>query len=188
MMGGKCVILNETIDPIFNRPDVNFSSTQDFRTCYQNRKMEVERNKKLTPVSIADLWLNSSDRRQYKGIVFDPSQKYIPDYYNLYRGLAINRCRVLETDGNHIYYIICDSDDESFRYLMAWMARMVQDPGGKRPGVVIVLRGKQGTGKGCFVTNFGAIFGSHFLHIISYTLVSGRFNSHFKRCTIGIRR
>jgi phage/plasmid-associated DNA primase len=181
MMGGKCVILNETIDPIFNRPDINFSSTQDFRTCYQNRKIEVMRNKKLTPVSIADLWLDSPERRQYKGIVFDPSRKNIPGYYNLYRGFALQpkqgSWKLME---NHIYHIICSGDDECFRYLIAWMARIVQDPGGKRPGVVIVLRGKQGTGKGCFVTNFGAIFGSHFLHIISYTLVAGRFNSHFK--------
>ncbi|MFO7666273.1 MAG: DUF5906 domain-containing protein [Desulfobacterales bacterium] len=181
MMGGKCVILNETFDPIFNRPDINFSSTQDFKTYYKNKKIEVLRNRKLSQVSIADFWLDSPYRKQYKGIVFDPSMSHIPDFYNLYRGFAIKPQEgSWELMQQHIKEIICSGDDESFRYLMAWMARMVQDPGGNRPGVVIVLRGKQGTGKGCFATNFGAIFGSHFLHIISYTLVAGRFNSHFK--------
>ena len=181
MMGGKCVILSESIDLTLNRPDVNFSSTQDFRTYYQNRKISVMRNTKLTSVSIADLWLDSPDRRQYKGIVFDPSQKIPLDYYNLYRGLALKPLKgSWMLMRKHIQEVICDGDVESFRYLMAWMARIVKDPGGKRPGVVIVLRGKQGIGKGCFATNFGAIFGGHFLHIISYTLVAGRFNSHFK--------
>jgi phage/plasmid-associated DNA primase len=60
------------------------------------------------------------------------------------------------------------------------MARIVQDPGGPRPGTAVVLRGKQGTGKGVFVTNFGALFGQHFLHLSDQRHFTGRFNSHLK--------
>ena len=181
MVGGKCLILNEIIDPTFDRPDISFSSTHDFKTYYQNKKIQFIRNDKVVHVRTADLWLDSTARKQYEGIVFDPSQKSSSAYYNLYRGLAVKSISgSWERMKNHIHEIICSGDDESFRYIMAWLARIVQYPGGKRPGVVIVLRGKQGTGKGCFANNFGAIFGNHFLHIISYSLLAGRFNSHFK--------
>jgi phage/plasmid-associated DNA primase len=60
------------------------------------------------------------------------------------------------------------------------MAHLVQRPGGPRPGVSIVLRGKQGTGKGCFVSQFGKIMGSHFLHITNQGQLTGKFNSHLK--------
>ena len=42
------------------------------------------------------------------------------------------------------------------------------------------MRGKQGTGKGCFVSQFGEIFGSHFLHITNPTHLVHRFNQHLK--------
>jgi len=63
---------------------------------------------------------------------------------------------------------------------MAWMSRIVQDPGGERPGTSIVLRGKQGVGKSRFVTIFGRIFGSHFLHITNQNQLTGKFNNHLK--------
>jgi phage/plasmid-associated DNA primase len=76
--------------------------------------------------------------------------------------------------------VIASGDEEIYNYIMAWMARIVQDPGGKRPGVTLVLRGKQGTGKGCFVNNFGKIFGKHFIQITNQQQLIGRFNFHMK--------
>jgi hypothetical protein len=42
------------------------------------------------------------------------------------------------------------------------------------------MRGKQGTGKGCYASQFGEIFGSHFLHITNPTHLVHRFNQHLK--------
>jgi hypothetical protein len=181
MLGGKCVVLNHITDPVTGRPDVNFSGIQDFRTRYQNKKIDISVNGHDKKISIADVWLNAAGRKEYQGIVFDPSRKENSACYNLWQGFAI-----MPKQGEwgrmqkHIRKIICSDDPEIFQYLRAWMARLVQDPGGKRPGVVVVLRGKQGVGKGVFVVNFSKIFGSHFMHIISHHLVAGRFNSHFK--------
>jgi len=60
------------------------------------------------------------------------------------------------------------------------MAESVQNPGGERPGTGVVLRGLQGTGKGVFATNFGKIFGSHFVHISGQHRLTGKFNNHLK--------
>ncbi len=36
MVGGKCQIMNEIIDPVFNRADITFSSINDFINRYSN--------------------------------------------------------------------------------------------------------------------------------------------------------
>ena len=59
------------------------------------------------------------------------------------------------------------------------MAQCVQEPE-KRPGVAIVLRGKQGTGKGVFVIQFGKLFGKHFVHVTNPKHLLGNFNAHLK--------
>jgi hypothetical protein len=73
MLGGKCFILNEVVEPIFNRPDVTFSSVHDFRTKYANCfKIEQNSRGKETKVPIAEIWLRSPDRREFEGVVFSP--------------------------------------------------------------------------------------------------------------------
>ncbi|MCE5262644.1 MAG: DUF5906 domain-containing protein [Deltaproteobacteria bacterium] len=181
MIGGKCLILNEVRDPVFDRPNIDFSSTRDFCTRYRNQRLRFWKSGHAAEKSVADIWLDSPDRREYDGVVFDPSGKATERYYNLFRGFpVVPKPGSWERMQEHIFEVICNRHDESYRYTITWLARMVQDPGGKRPGVVIVLRGRQGTGKGCFVNSFGEIFGSHFLHIISSHLVGGRFNSFLK--------
>lgn len=181
MIGGKFTILHEIQNLVFNRPDVEFWDKESFRAFHKNKTVSVMVDKKVKEISEADIWLNSPDRREYKGVVFEPGKKEIPEYYNLYRGLGIapkqGDWSLMKT---HIREVIASGHNEINDYILAWMARIVQDPGGERPGVAIVLRGKQGTGKGVFATNFGAIFGNHFLPITQPSLVTGRFNAHLK--------
>ena len=180
MLGGKCCIMNEVVDPVFGRPDVTFSSTLDFRNYYGNKTVQVETADGPVKVPLAKLWLSSPERRQYEGIVFSPGRD-MNGFYNLYRGLAT---KPVQGDWSlmrdHIWKVIADYNEEVYHYLIAWMSRLVQDPGGERPGTSIVLRGKQGTGKGCFASQFGEIFGSHFLHITNPSHLVNRFNQHLK--------
>lgn len=185
MLNGKCLILNEVINPANDLPDVDFSTLPDFKAWYQNQKTTIVVREQKQEITIADYWLDHRDRREFSGLVFDPEQKTDPSYYNLWRGFAVTPQK-----GNwskmedHIFKNICSEDTELFQYLMAWMARIVQFPGGDRPGVVLVLKGKQGTGKGMLVNNFGKIFGQHYKHIISPHLLTGRFNDHLKDCLL----
>jgi hypothetical protein len=48
----------------------------------------------------------------------------------------------------------------------------------------VVLRGDQGVGKGCLCSEFGKIFGSHFIHVTSPQHFVGRFNQHMKDCLV----
>jgi hypothetical protein len=180
MLGGKCVILNEIFNPIFSRPDITFSGVTDFKNFYSNEQIVI--NGAYVPAT--KVWIKSPNRRQYEGIVFAPGQD-TPGFYNLFRGFAV---RPAKGDWSlmrqHICEVIASGDAEHSNYLLKWMARLVQDPGGERPGTAIVQRGKQGVGKGVFASEFGKIFGSHFLHITNPVQLVGRFNNHLKDCLL----
>jgi hypothetical protein len=183
MVGGKCCVLNDTIDPVFNRPDISFSSKGDFLNLYANRKTPNPDSPK-SMISIAKLWWESPDRRQYDGLVFEP-QKEFDGYYNLWRGFAVESIKgdwsLME---RLIREVIADGSKTRYEYILAWMARIIQDPGGQRPGVTIVMRGLQGVGKGVFANGFGSLLGDHFLQVAQAGQVTGRFNPHLKDCVI----
>ena len=183
MVGGKCCVLNQTIDPVFNRPDISFSSKADFINLYANRKIPNPYDP-TKQISIGKLWWESPDRRQYKGIVFEP-EKDFAGYYNLWRGFSVES---IKGDWSYMERLIreaiADGNEARYQYILAWMARIVQDPGGQRPGVALVMRGKQGIGKGVFATNFGSLLGQHYLQVAQSSQVTGRFNSHLKDCVL----
>ena len=55
---------------------------------------------------------------------------------------------------------------------------------GAAAGAAIVLRGKEGVGKGVSVTIFGRLFGAHFRHISQGKHLTGNFNVHLQQCTL----
>ncbi len=177
MVGGKCRILNEVYDPVLKRPDINFSPLVDFKNRYSNRKSLDQNGKE---VLISKLWLDSPERREYKGIIFEPKGD-VSGYYNLWRGFVFE-----PKEGHwgvfkrHIKMIIADEDEKLAKWILAWMARILQDPGGERPGTALVLKGGQGIGKGVFSNQFGKLFGNHFLHVSNKQQITGRFNHHLK--------
>lgn len=92
MVGGKCRIMREHFDPVFNRPDITFSGIPDFHAFYSNKLFHRGEDEK--PISHSKLWFTSKQRRQYEGIVFTPPTKgkkvnAPPTYYNLWRGFGI---------------------------------------------------------------------------------------------------
>jgi len=181
MIGGQCVVLNEEPDPLTQRRDVTFSSLADFRARYQPYKDEVRNGdgeKKLIPIT--KRWLESEKRRQYQGIVFEPGRE-LGGYYNLWTGFAFKPKKgEWGRFQDHIHENICRGDPDLANWVISWMAHIVQNPGGPKPGTALVLRGKQGTGKGVFATMLGRVFGRHFLHVSQQGHITGRFNSHLK--------
>jgi hypothetical protein len=179
MAGGKCVIANEVVDPVFNRTLITYSSPTDIRTYYANRTIKV--GKQAT--NVASYWITHPDRRQYKGIVFEPTRD-VPGYLNLWRGFSLH-----PKEGDCSLYLqhlkdnICRGDESLYKYLVTWLADAVQHPD-RRPGVSIALRGPQGTGKGVAVTQFAKLFGQHFVHVQSPRLLVGRFNAHLQDAVI----
>ena len=103
---------------------------------------------------------------------------------NLWTGFT---CVPVENDCGlyleHLHENICSGDREHSNYLLNWMAYAVQQPG-KAGEVAVVLRGKEGVGKGALVKWFGKLFGSHYRHIVHAKHLTGHFNSHLQQCSV----
>ncbi len=73
----------------------------------------------------------------------------------------------------HVHDNICAGNTDLYERVLDWMACAVQHPG-DLPGVAIALVGAPGTGKGVFVTHFGALFGDRFAHLTGHGHLIGR--------------
>lgn len=78
-----------------------------------------------------------------------------------------------------IRQVICNGDDDAFRYLIAWCADMLQSPA-NGAGVAIVIRGEEGVGKGIFAQVLRRLVSPHSVQITQGQQVTGRFNSILK--------
>lgn len=180
LVSGKAKIVKET-PGLHGRVLLDFLAPEDFAAYYRNRIIwGVSPQGKSTKTYTATEWLEWKGRRSYEGMAFAPSGKCPPNLYNMFRGLG---CDPKPGDWSlmreHLLGVICDGNSETYEWLEAWLARIVQEPGGDRPGTSIVLKGGQGTGKGMFVNNFGRIVGPHFIHLTSQDQLTAKFNAQF---------
>lgn len=180
-ISGSTVIMNREYDPVFRRYYETFSNENAFKLRYKNKRVQVfdETLGKQKVRTLAELWLEWGHRKQYDGIEFSPNGS-TPGFWNLFQGFPVK-----PQPGNcdlyleHLKKVICCGNESAFDYVLRWMAHAIQKPG-ERPETAIVLRGKQGVGKGVAVDLFGSLFGAHYLTLYSHSQVSGRFNSHLK--------
>ncbi|WP_311260609.1 bifunctional DNA primase/polymerase [Xanthomonas sp. WCS2017Cala2-12] len=178
MEGGKFRVFTEMFDPVLRRPFFQRSTKEDFQNLYLNQLVERSNEK---PQPKAHFWLKNPRRRQYHGVIFDPSQEHT-GWLNLWRGWAVqpkkgdwSLLRQLILD------VLVDGDREHFDYVMDWMAHMVQRPA-EVAEVALCFKGRKGTGKGTLGRALAALAGSNGLHISSPEHLVGRFNSHLQNC------
>ena len=181
---GKAIIYAPGFDQILKRRVFNRMTFDDFRRLYMNRLIRVGTDDKGNAVwkTAATVWLQHRERRQFTGgVVFDPSGSRQPDdVLNLWNGFAVNPAPgdwslLLE----HIKTIICAGDPERLRYLMGWLAQMMQRPA-EQGEVAVVMRGGEGTGKGTVARAAMHILGSHGLAISNSKHLVGNFNGHLR--------
>ena len=175
MVGGKARILNIKKDPLQGWNIHDFSTTGDFRSLYANRRVIIGDKSR----NAAEIWLKHPERLSYNGVTFDPTKKS-NGYYNLYQGFPVEAAKgdcglYLE----HIRQNICRGDEDLYEYVLDWMADAIQNPG-KRPGVALAIRGKQGVGKGVFVNVFASLFGPHAIQVTQSSHLVGNFNAHLR--------
>jgi hypothetical protein len=116
LLGNKTAILRE------EGADINFLSVSAFDQWFANQRVGIGDRR----VPVAKHWMTHRQRRQYSGVVFDPTRLEVPGKYNLWRGFAVE---AREGDCSkflaHLKENICCNDEETYRWVMAWAADMV---------------------------------------------------------------
>lgn len=187
--GGSVCILREGVSE-FGGSKLDFMAKQAFGTFYENKSVSVE---KISPdgeiqfkrAPLTKVWLSHPGRRTHEGVTFAPSGAVPKGYYNLWRGFAIEplplgvaasalRCKRFL---HHLKYNVCRGNKYHFRYLLAWMADMMQDPARKK-GVALVMRGLKGTGKSKVADVLRHLLDGHAFKASKAEHIVGRFSAH----------
>lgn len=140
---------------------------------------------KIKQGDFGEEWFYWTGRREYCGFGFFPApaghnEACPPGYYNAYEGFMVKPKKgSWKRLRKHIYRNICQRNREYFRWLIAYLAQLIQYPHIK-PGTHIVLRGPEGVGKSKLGEWIIRLFGPNALPITSETRLSGRFNAHFE--------
>ena len=181
----KAMVYERVRDPMLNRYVLIRSRFDDFRKFYQNLSVEVRSDGTLKKKSNGDFWLDHPKRRQYlRGVVFDPTSKVGPDYWNLWSGFGIEpKPGDWSLMHDHLFKVVCRGNRAHFDFLLNTTARMFQAPS-KPAEVAVVLRGKKGAGKGVFCTNLVKAWGQHGAHITNSKHLVGNFNNHLRDCVV----
>lgn len=166
---------------------LNLWPRQEFRALLIKEKIRVKKTTAKgeveTIVNLADYWLQHKEGRQFERLVYampGSSLKASDRDYNGWLGFTVE-----PKEGNwaknhdHLLKIICSGDESLFRWLMNWLAALVQQPG--RHGMVApVFHGGPGIGKGHAAAKMigSLFFKQQFIHLIGADQLTGRFNDH----------
>jgi hypothetical protein len=128
---------------------------------------------------IADFFVNPNTHI-YNKIAFSPLE--LPSTtLNYWRGYTLKPVfGDWKALGAFLLNIICNGDEKVFVYLICYLAHMLQKPEDKS-GVMIVMLGGQGTGKGTFFSMLRKIWAQTALQINDVDQVLGTFNAALER-------
>ena len=196
----ECVYITDTDEFIcyIDKYDYwDFKKVNDARLYYSNR---TYLNCKNEEKPIFNKWLSYHNRREVKKIEVNPNkdEKFIKeiekingkkidvDCFNDWTGLNITYNDCKDTDVkiadpilNHIKDILCDGDEEGYKYVIKWCANMIQNKVKNR--VALCFKSKEGSGKSLFISGYlGEIIGNKYYNSTAdITDLLGSFNSNF---------
>jgi hypothetical protein len=158
--------------------ELNALPKQNFRTALGGRWAVSSKNGKA--YSAADEWLDAPERREYRGLQYCPNSVGLrPSHLNLWTGWgdvkpAPGDCSIVL---DHIQNNVADGDQAKSDFLLNWLADVLQNPT-RKPGVCVVLRGRQGCGKTVVAAIARKLLGSrNVLTVNEKDRMLGRFNS-----------
>lgn len=131
----------------------------------------------------ASEFFTSPDTTCYSGVEFNP-RNTSPGFLNLWVGPTISP---QWGDWSHIrdflFNVICSGHKSEYDYLVGYLAHAIQRPW-EKPGVVVILLGGQGIGKGTLGSILRRIWSATYLHIHQIRAIVGDFNGALERSFI----
>ena len=132
---------------------------------------------------IASDFFMSPETTYFEGVEFNPkgdSKSYLNLWVSPYRKAKKGHWKLIDT---FLKNVICDGDEDSYNYLINYIAHALQLPE-KKPGVMLILMGGQGIGKGTLGRIFQKIWASTYLQVSNIDAITGNFNAALERSFI----
>lgn len=147
-----------------------------------NRSVQLDNGSRIP---LFKFWNGHSARNEVARVVYAPLQGSVDEYgapiLNLYQGLNRKaREGTWTLMRQHLLHVVCRGNLQVYRYLLGWMAHLIQRPN-EAPGVVVVMRSLiEGAGKTTVVEWLCSILGRHALMLNDPTQLLSKFNAHLE--------
>ncbi len=159
----------------------------DFRRLKLPKVSEAEGRVSWEYVNPVAIWSRHPKRRNLKGIANSPGRDLGPEWLNVWNGwgvapLLIDGKPDFSGEGcvgilSHILEVWCGGSDVVFRWVLAWLASIVQQPTAK-PDTGLMVYGEQGSGKSIIIeTVMAPILGTAYGYESSNAFLTARFNN-----------
>jgi len=190
-----------------DRGQLQTMSHDEFRRAWREKLIEVKTKDGDTKViRLVDHWLDHPRTPRHDRVEFLPGVETPPEgVLNLWRGwpdwftpgwsdyrMGINGPEPV-TDGvfdgrempegycdmflDHMRENMCGGDEDAYRYLLGWIADMLNNPG-PSPVAIILRSDDEGTGKGFWAKQIMKFVGPHGITVNNPRHVVGNFNAH----------
>lgn len=168
---GKNRIVSEKPCPINGKTFV-FEQPEEFRQQFTNKPKIGNKR----PGAAWFDWPGKNFKQGGIGVYPDPNA--CPDsVFNLYPGFLISPeqgdCSLFL---EHLRLVLCGGDEKVYRYLVEWLAHIIQRPE-EKPSVAVVLKSVEGTGKGTLFKPLKAILGSMAIQVNGAEQITCKFNA-----------
>ncbi|MTI12256.1 DUF5906 domain-containing protein [Sansalvadorimonas verongulae] len=170
VVGGRHVIATTKYCPITGEATA-FEPIDQFKNYFHHRASVADLN-------VGTAWIRwAGKNRRLGGITFQPNLEKCPEaVFNLWRGFAVSPapdgdCKVYL---DHLFRVICGSDEKAYKYLIGWLAHMVQKPD-EKPSVAVFMRSVMGAGKDTMVKAISGMLGIHATTQNGDEQITGRF-------------
>ncbi len=182
LAGGGAHILWETVDKD-DEYDLQHLAIGAFHMKLASYKMQIGKTQK----PVTDLWMESTARRSYDGLVFAPEQEVSSRFYNMWRGFNPGACEVTDEGrwamrafSDHLNTNVCAGDLNLAKWLWGFFAHLIQRPW-EKPSVALVMKGRKGVGKNVACEHVGALFAPHFMVAEDDRYLLSNFNGHMEK-------
>jgi len=132
------------------------------------------------PADLVNKFWISPNTAEYHRLAFHPIPQPI-DTLNLWVPHTVQPAegdwKIIE---DYLFDVICDGDAALFDYLVRFLAHALQRPE-EKPGIMMVLIGAEGVGKGFLVRLLEAIWGATTLQVSDIAAITGNFNAGLER-------
>ena len=136
-------------------------------------------NNKVKQYSAWDLFMDNQLEFTVKSLKFYSED---PQVFSYFRGYDYNQLdevkeKIIEPFLNHIKTVIANNNEEVYKYILVWVASILQKPNFKT-GTALVILGKQGSGKNLFTNVICKLMARYANeNVTSIDSVVGKFNA-----------
>ena len=185
MLGGKQLILNLETNTFMRLKDAKEHFTEDKWFVEVYEEVGVAKNVQMVKKNGFELWFKNP-KFSYQEVVDDAE---LPYGHNDINGVETwNRYEAPEfKDGsgtyteffNHIKENVCNGNIETYNFVKKWIFHLIKYPNSKN-GIVLALKGEQGTGKSFIYTILSMFFAEGYTKTINTSEeLMNRFNSAY---------